>query len=297
MVVLGATPGGWEFGCARRQAAAGETAVRKCPNEVVEFASKLASGNGTDTLFSVSTPSQNPLERLPAELLKRAKSIGVTLGAQASDEQRILPFGWGPLSPEHGLLRGQVTELCVGSAGGLATSLALGACAQAQQMGGKGFGSDDAHWCAFIDPAGALYAPGVVARGVRLDRLLVLRPPLEALGRIAVKVARSQVFGLLVVDTCGVQGQTLGVDLGVWVRLVRQMTLALEGSESSILLITSELSRRPIPLPVARRIDLVRVKPDVLRFRIARDRARPPEPWRHLTYSVTSFDEPIRHAG
>lgn len=246
-------------------------------------------------MFSMEAHSSSPLERIPAEVLKRAKSIGVALGAEAS-EHKVLPFGVGPLSAEQGLLRGQVTELCVGSAGGLATRLALGACAKAQQMG-EGFGATDVHWCAFVDPAGSLYAPGVAASGVRLDRLLVVRPPKESLARIALKLARSKVFVLLVVDTCGVQGQALGVDLGAWVRIVRQMTLALEGSDASVLLITSEFARRPIPLPVARRIELSRTKPDVLRVRIGRDRFRQPEPWRDLTYPVTRFDEPIRRAG
>lgn len=241
------------------------------------------------------TPS-HALEHLPPELLQRAKSIGVSLGAHA-EQQKVLPFGFGPLSAEQGLLRGQVTELCVSPSGGLGTSLALGACAQAQRMG-QGFGSDNtAHWCAFIDPSGSLYAPGVVMRGVQLDRLLIVRPPLESLGQVALKLARSKVFALLVIDTCGVPGQVLELNLGAWVRIVRQMTLALEGSDASVLLITSETARRPVALPVARRIDLSRAKPDVLRSRIARDRFYQPESWRSLSHTVTRFDEPIRRAG
>lgn len=242
----------------------------------------------------MTNPTHAPLS---PELLQRAKSIGVTLGAH-TEPQKVLPFGFGPLSADQGLLRGQVTELCVSQSGGLGTSLALGACAQAQRMG-KGFDSSNttAHWCAFVDPSGSLYAPGVVARGVQLDRLLIVRPPLEALGQVALKLARSKVFVLLVIDTCGVPGQVLDINLGAWVRIVRQMTIALEGSEASVLLITTDAARRPIALPVARRIDLTRAKPGVLRSRIARDRFYQPEPWRNLAHTVTHFDESIRRAG
>jgi hypothetical protein len=248
--------------------------------------------------------SQPLLERLTPEFLRRAQRAGVALGAQSAHPQGrsgqepegLLPFGFGPLAPELGLLRGQVTELCVARSGGLGTSLALYACAQAQRQG-QGLGSGEAHWCAFVDPLGSLYAPGVAARGVELEHLLVVRPPVEALGTVALRLARSKVFVLLVVDTTGVPGQSLGVDLGAWVRIVRQMTLALEGSRASVLLITSEAARRPVALPVARRIDLTRPKPDILRFRIARDRFRPPTPWRSLPHRVTRFDEPIRRVG
>jgi hypothetical protein len=246
-------------------------------------------------LFSIMAASQTLLERLPSELLQRAKSAGVSFGAEAR-EQDLLSFGVGPLAPELALLKGQVTELCVARSGGLGTSLALSACAQAQRQG-QGFGSGEAHWCAFVDPAASLYAPGVQGHGVKLDRLLVVRPPLEALGRVALRLARSRVFVLLVVDTVAVPGQSLGVDLGAWVRIVRQMSLALEGSQASVLLITSEAARRPVALPVARRIDLARPRPDLLRFRIARDRFHQPEPWRSVPHTTTRFDEPVRRVG
>lgn len=244
--------------------------------------------------------TQPLLERLPPELLLRAKSAGISFGGPSSplsaEREGLLPFGFGSLAPELGLLRGQVTELCVARSGGLATNLALQACAQAQRQG-QGLDTSGAHWCAFVDPSASLYAPGVVARGIRLDRLLVVRPPTEALGRVALRLARSKVFVLLVVDTMGMPGQTLGVDLGAWVRIVRQMTLALEGSQSAVLLVTSELARRPVALPVARRIEVSHPKPDVLRFRIARDRFRQPEPWRSVSYAVSRFEEPMQRTG
>lgn len=244
--------------------------------------------------------TQTILERLPGDFLLRARSAGMSFGGSASplqaEPEALLPFGFGALAPELGLLRGQVTELCVARSGGLATDLALRACAQAQQQG-QGLGTTFAHWCAFVDPSASLYAPGVVARGVKLDRLLVVRPEAEALGRVALRLARSKVFVLLVVDTVGTPGQSFLADLGAWVRIVRQMTLALEGSQAAVLLVTSELARRSVALPVARRIDISHPKPDVLRFRIARDRFRQPEPWRNITYAVTRFEEPLRRTG
>jgi recombination protein RecA len=231
------------------------------------------------------------LDRLPTEFIRRVRNAGVALGAEAPSVGS-LSFGW---SLEQGWLRGQVTELCVAPSGGLGTRLALGACAQAQQLK-NGF-SDEANWCAFVDPSGSLYAPGVAAQGVRLDRLLVVRPPIEALGRVALRLARSKVFVLLVVDTSAILGQSRGMDWGGWARIVRQMSLALEGSDASVLLLTKEGDPRPVALPVARRIEARRIKPDVLRLRTARDRFQQAEPWRNVVHPVTRFDEPIRHAG
>ena len=261
----------------------------------------MAPPSNTDILFSVMASSQPLLERLPPEFLRRAQRAGVALGASQGQsgiaaEDGLLSLGFGPIAPELGLVRGQVTELCVARSGGLGTSLALRACAEAQRQG-QGLGSGEAHWCAFVDPLGSLYAPGVAAHGVDLERLLVVRPPVASVGTVALRLARSKVFVLLVVDTAGVPGQSLGVDLGTWVRIVRQMTIALEGSKASVLLITSETARRPLTLPVARRIDLSRPKPDLLRFRIARDKFHQPTPWRTLPHRVTRFDEPVRRAG
>jgi recombination protein RecA len=249
--------------------------------------------------------SDTLLARLPADFLQRAKSNGVSIGDQnlglglgegrpAASE--VLSFGLGALAPELSLLRGEVNELCVARSGGLGTCLALNACAEAQRQG-LGLATDEAQWCAFVDPTASLYAPGVAAQQVALDRLLVVRPPVESLARVALRLARSKVFVLVVVDTTGPLGHSIAVDLGGWVRIVRQMTLALEGSRACVLLITNELARRPLALPVARRIEINRAKPDVLRFRIARDRFHQPEPWRTLPYVASRFEEAMRHAG
>jgi len=254
----------------------------------------VAGPINTDTLFSVMSPSAAPLEHLPIEFLQRAKSAGISLGSQTPAES-FLPFGLNQLRSDQGILRGQVTELCVARTGGLATSLALSACAEAQRQG-LALGSTEGHWCAFVDPSGSLYAPGVQALGVRLDRLLVVRPPLESLAAVTLRLVRSQVCVLVVVDTAGVPGHPLQVDLGAWVRVVRQMTVALEGTESSVLLLTEENARRPLSLPVARRIELGRPNSEQLRFHVAKDRFREETRPQLVDHRSCTFTEPLRRS-
>lgn len=241
------------------------------------------------------TAATAPLERLPLELLKRAKSVGVSLGSQPQAPQDFLPFGLPQLRAEQGLLRGQVNELCVARSGGQATTLALSACVQAQRQG-LALGSNEGHWCAFVDPSASLYAPGAQALGVRLDRLLVVRPPLESLTAVTLRLVRSQVCVLVVVDTAGVPGHPLNVDLGAWVRVVRQMTVALEGTLSSVLLLTDAGARRPLSLPVARRIELHRPNPEQLSLTITRDRFRESASPQLLERRLPTFTEPLRRS-
>lgn len=233
-------------------------------------------------------------EHLPLEFLQRAKRAGVNLGTEGLKES-YLSFGIDAIGPEQGLLRGQVTELCVARGGGLATSLALGACAEAQRQG-LTLGSTKGHWCAFVDPSASLYAPGVQGLGVQLDRLLVVRPPLASLTAVTLRLVRSKVCVLVVVDTAGVPGQPLNVDLGAWVRVVRQMNLALEGSQCSVLLLTDENARRPMTLPVARRIELQRINPEQLKLQIARDRFKAPSAGHTVHHPCPTFAEPLRRS-
>jgi recombination protein RecA len=173
--------------------------------------------------------------------------------------------------------------------------LALSACAQAQQQG-LTLGHQEGHFCAYVDPSCSLYAPGVQALGVRLDRLLVVRPPLEALVAVTLRLVRSRVFVLVVVDTAGVPGHPLQVDLGAWVRIVRQMNLALEGTQSSVLLITDASARRPMPLPVARRIETSRPNHEQLRMLIAKDRFRESARSQVLEHRNLTFTQPLRRS-
>lgn len=220
------------------------------------------------------------LERLPAHVRRgEPLSSGIPDGTPAADGARrgvlsVLPLGSPELNailPDGGLPRGSVVELSVTGGLAVATSLALAACRSAQDEALVHHGGA-VPWCAFVDPSSTLYGPGVVAAGVALDRLLVVRPSLEALERTVIRLAESQVFSVVVVDTMGVPGAPLEVGLGSWPRVVRRLTLGVEGSGSCVILVTDAEARRPLPLPVALRLELARVSEDRLSVRIGKER-------------------------
>ena len=197
---------------------------------------------------------------------------GVRLGSAFKPDELVLPLGIESLDavlPDQGILRGGVVELAVSGASGLATSLALHA-VRAIQLAEKDAASGA--WCAFVDPSSTLYAPGVRALGVELERLLVVRPPLEALGRTAIKLAESPVFALVVVDTVGTLGRSLDLSLGAWGRIVRRLSMAVDGTRRSVLLVTDANEQRALPLPVAQRIELSQPSSGKLGIRVAKDR-------------------------
>jgi recombination protein RecA len=213
---------------------------------------------------------------LPAHLLEQLSptmaQAGVRFARPAEGPSQGLSFGIPELDallPDGGLLRGSVIELCSAGEGALGTSLGLAACAQAQaEARARG-----AHtpWCAFIDPSSTLYGPGVAAAGVELSRLLVVRPPLAALSRVALRLAESEAFAVVVVDLAGVVGERVSVPLGTWPRVVRRLAMAIEGTGHSVLLLTREGDRRPLPLPVAQRLEVSRPSADKLMVRVAKD--------------------------
>jgi recombination protein RecA len=207
----------------------------------------------------------NLLEQLPSRVRRGA--------VEPAGSEAVLPLGLGGLDevlPDGGIPRGGVVELSVMGGAALSTSVALAACRSAQQQALAQGGQ--VPWCAFIDPTGTLHGPGVAAAGVQLDRLLVVRPPLEALGRVAVKLAESHAFGVLVVDTIGTVGCSASVALGSWPRLVRRLSVAAAESASVLLLVTDRDAQRALPLPVAMRIELSRPKLDRLAVRITKER-------------------------
>jgi recombination protein RecA len=208
------------------------------------------------------------LEQLPAAFTQAGVHFGRP--AQEPSSHCGLSFGIAELDallPDGGLLRGSVVELCTAGEGALGTSLGLAACAQAQAEAG----SSHTPWCAFIDPSGTLYGPGVAAAGVELSRLLVVRPPLAALSRVALRLAESEAFAVVVVDLAGVVGERVSVPLGTWPRVVRRLAMAIEGTGHSVLLLTREGDRRPLPLPVAQRLEVSRPAADKLMVRVAKD--------------------------
>lgn len=218
---------------------------------------------------------------LPAALahlsprLIRVGSAYPSAAEATGPEKSALPFGFEELDsllPDHGLLRGGVVELAISGRSGLATTLALGAVRACQTQSKLGFGASKKPWCAFVDPTSTLYAPGVAASGVELERLLVVRPPVEALSRVALKLAESGVFELVVIDTVGTLGSSQAFELGRFGRVVRRLSMAVDGTDKSVLLLTDAEQPRALPLPVAQRIELTRRSTDRLLLRVAKDR-------------------------
>jgi recombination protein RecA len=241
---------------------------------------------------------------LPAHLLERLSpafsQAGVRLGrpANSPEQQSGLRFGIAELDallPDGGLLRGGVVELCTAGEGALGTSLSLAVCAQAQ-ADARARGSRTP-WCAFVDPSSTLYSPGVAAAGVELSRLLVARPPLSALSRVALRLAESEAFAVVVVDLSGVVGERVSASLGTWPRVVRRLAMAVEGTGHSIVLLTRQSDRRPLPLPVAQRLEVSRPSAEKLLVRLAKDqrgRIVSPRPiaWSRGTVWISVSSEP-----
>jgi recA bacterial DNA recombination protein len=185
---------------------------------------------------------------------------GYSLGVEALN--RVLP--------DHGLPRGSVIELSIHGGSALGTTLGLAACRAAQQAGVERGGS--VPWCAFLDPSGTLYAPGVALAGVTLERLLVVRPSIEALGRVALRIVESAACAITVIDLLGVPGQSLSVNLTAWLRIVRRLAMGVDGTAHSVILLTDAAEQRPLPLPVAQRIELERPSEGKLTVRVVKDK-------------------------
>jgi recombination protein RecA len=260
-------------------------------------------------MFSMSALASSNLD---ATALAR---LGVLQGTEALLPKRsVLPLGWPELEralPDRGLPCGVIEIAAMprllphrshsrwaSTAGvpesmrGGATSIAIAAVSALQA-------SDEKAWSAWITPshvkgriAPFLYAPALARAGVDLERLLVVRPPPQALARTVVKVAASGAFGLLVIDTPHPQDLCGGAprrgagsarrsstrfegrnDGGAMV--VRKLALAAEESGTTSLLLTSALASRALPWPVALRIEVER-RPssleDSLAIRVTKDR-------------------------
>jgi len=232
-----------------------------------------------------SRPQQVPSPPESAPFLR--KIPGVTLGRPAADlnegRTRSLPVRLGNLDdtlPDGGLPRGAVVELAAPYGLAKATSIALAACAAAQEeaklRGGEG---TVGAWCAWIEPSReedgdktSLFAPAVAKAGVDLARLLVIRPPADDQGRVAARAAQGRVFSVIVVDLAGVPGRRTEARLDRWVNAVRRLAMAVEGMETTVLLLTDALTPRALPLPVALRLEVERPARERLRVTVAKDR-------------------------
>jgi hypothetical protein len=262
-----------------------------------------------------SDASRGPLERL---LQRGWVHHG---GDSHGSSPKVLPVGlpsFDAALPEGGVPRGAVVELTSFRGLSRVTTVALSLCASAQALARlRAGGSTRGAWCAWLDPSGSLSAWAAAERGVELERLLVVRAPWERLAKVAARVVESRVFGVVVVDTVPTLGggeegasQGGGASGGVesgrrerrrgegsrqgerWVRLVRRLALAAEGSDTTVLLLTEpshpesrtragwERSRHAA-LPVSMRLELERAwrpgvstrgAPDQVSFRITKDR-------------------------
>jgi hypothetical protein len=170
------------------------------------------------------------------------------------------------------LPRGAVVELAAPMGLGRVTQLALRACANAQRRSRALAHDGEPRWCGFVDPTGTLHAPAVAEAGVALERLLVVRPEPESIAKVAVRMATSRLFAVLVVDRCGVPGAELDAPRTRWDIAVRRLALACESTDTTVI-VRSELERaRSDALPVAMRIELTRPEAHLVCLRMVKDR-------------------------
>jgi hypothetical protein len=202
----------------------------------------------------------------------------VSLGTTASAREP-LPMGM-PLStvlPGGGFPAGAVVELASPANLGHGLGIALEACAKSQERSAK-LGADMA-WCVILDPDRTLFGPAVQASGVCLERLLVLRPPRHLLTRVAVRVAASRLFSVIVVDVASVPGaraasknEARSESMQVWWKAARRLALAVENTNTTLFLLTQSEAQRASHLPVAMRVELENRGPSDLVVRIAKEK-------------------------
>jgi len=236
---------------------------------------------------------------LDAAALARLASLGVLQGTSTlgnDDASRAtIPLDWPELErilPDHGLPRG-VIELASPAASAASATSATSATSVTRQGALRGgattialsalraaHAASERAWCAWItDKASpSLYAPAVAQAGVDLDRLLVVRPEAQALARTVVKVAASGAFDLVVVDAASGLDGRVGPGAGKGSRsrvdgsvIVRKLALASEETGTSFLLLTNMFASRPVPWPVALRLEVER-RPDAISVRVTKDR-------------------------
>src|SRR5262245_4018043 len=124
---------------------------------------------------------------LPISIASRV-SDAESLLARALRHDDELALGWPELEAAlvSGAIPRGVVEITAPRLHGC-TSVALSVVRAAHRR-------NDRAWCAWLDPEGTLYSPGVDRAEVDRARLLVVRPPRSDLGRLAVKVVGSGAF-------------------------------------------------------------------------------------------------------
>jgi recombination protein RecA len=210
------------------------------------------------------------LERLPSQLQQNGLVRFAGGGGALQLAPRSSPEpSWQQRFEEGRLQAGGVIELASDGGVALGTSIALRACAHAQSETRRLSGTSA--FCAFVDPTQSLYAPGVIATGVDLEKLLVVRPDEDSLSRVALRLVESKVFPVVVIDLMGLPGSGFSPQLGAWVRVVRRLSLALSNSARNVILLTDKNAPRSLPLPVMQRIELSRSSAKELQVNVAKD--------------------------
>jgi hypothetical protein len=107
--------------------------------------------------------------------------------------------------------------------------------------------------------------------------MLVLRPPRSLLTRVAVQVAASRIFSVIVIDVCSVPGassreQHRFESMETWAKVTRRLALCLEKTPTTLFLLTRAEAHRPLALPVAMRLELENADAHRLVVRIAKEK-------------------------
>lgn len=230
------------------------------------------------TLAKIRENEPLSLEALRSRLLQSARNFDSENLDLHSSAQLTTDLDWPELAdilPDGGFPRG-VVELSSPHAVGGSTAVALAAVRSAQMKSATQT-HPNAIPAAWIDTDATLYAPGVVNAGIDLTRLFVVRSPRAELGRIAVKVARSGAFDLLVVDVDAIAGADENAlkqarsAVSKMEVVVRKLALAAEANGMTVILITDAHRHRAVPWPVAMRLELER-RPGKIGVRVAKER-------------------------
>ena len=206
-----------------------------------------------------------------AHSLAQLRTADAVWAQSQLDPRLALATGWEELDmvlPDHGFVHG-VTELAAPMAHGGGTTLAIAAIVALH----RGMGSansahtSDKAWAAWVDPLGTLYAPALAQAGIDLSHLLIVRPPLDEVRQVAVKLAASSAFSVIVVDHFAAQnirGRSTQKADELFVR-----KLGIQPCVS--LLLTDQHAPRAGSLPTVLRLELSR-RPDAITVRVAKDR-------------------------
>jgi hypothetical protein len=129
--------------------------------------------------------------------------------------------------------------------------------------------------------------------GVDLEHLLVVRPDVEAVGRVALRIAEANLVSVLVIDLTGAMphGCAKGpghpaIDEHSWQRTVRRLALAVKSMPTSVLLITRAEQFQSQPLPTYMRLEFARRSTESFDLRVAKDRTGRISTAQRIAYSV-----------